>query len=383
MNQRADPDVIERPPPADPSFPASTQPAIPALQYDTRPPGITRRQMSYFLLLLTINTMLFAGFICLPTVSPMVKDWWADYQKRREQNKQAAAKSAKLQAALADCLAYSVPPDTLIYAEGADDAAKMLTADGRARSLPSEPPLVSPEGGRYSGNATRQLLVNTVWQPPVRRPRADALVNWLAAVSDSMRGAVPAETATVFLGEMKTPGGQRRLVCVSLAVDQKIIQFEGREGPHRAYRYELETRRMLSASVFNPQKPGLPVQTAMVVYQTPEQRTPIPPAPADPSSAPGRTIRPGQPWRIFAGQIDPADPSHLTIKYEIDGRAGVIDGRLNDGDRLMLTPRVGGLVSWTSASEYLWDMGIAPTTSPSRPAATTRDAVAPPGSPRR
>ena len=381
MNQRADTDVIERAPPTEASFPDSTQPAVPALQYDARPPGITRRQMSYFLLLLTINTMLFAGFICLPTVSPMVKDWWADYQKRREQNKQAAAKAAKVQAALAECLAYSVPPDTMVYAEGAQDAAKMLTTDGRARSLLSEPPMVSPEGGRYGGNATRQLLVNTVWQPPVRRQRAAAIENWMTALLGNMHPSVPPETATVFLGEMKTPGGNRRLVCVSLAVDQKIIQFEGREGTLRSYRYELDTRRLLGAAVFDPQKAGPPVHTAMVIHEPPGQRTIIPPPPDDPSlTPPPRTIKPNVTWRIFAGQIDPADASHLTIGYEIDGKAGVIDGRLNDGDRLMFTPRTGGLMSWTNSSEYVWDLGVALTTRPSPAAATTRDAIAPPGS---
>jgi hypothetical protein len=34
--------------------------------------------------------------------------------------------------------------------------------------------------------------------------------------------------------------------------------------------------------------------------------------------------------RFYAGQVDPADASHFTIRYELGGKAGLIDGRLND-----------------------------------------------------
>jgi hypothetical protein len=34
--------------------------------------------------------------------------------------------------------------------------------------------------------------------------------------------------------------------------------------------------------------------------------------------------------RVYAGQADPADPSHFTIRYEVDGRPGTIDGHLTD-----------------------------------------------------
>jgi len=67
-------------------------------------------------------------------------------------------------------------------------------------------------------------------------------------------------------------------------------------------------------------------------------------------------------WRIFAGQADKGDRSHLTIAYDIDGRPGVIDGRLTDGDRLMLTPRAGRLGGWRSGEEYTWEMWEGPAT---------------------
>lgn len=64
-------------------------------------------------------------------------------------------------------------------------------------------------------------------------------------------------------------------------------------------------------------------------------------------SSPGRTVRhvgdssgvstvllclrsPSQHLRVFAGQPDPADPSHFTICYETAGARGIIDGWLRD-----------------------------------------------------
>ena len=38
----------------------------------------------------------------------------------------------------------------------------------------------------------------------------------------------------------------------------------------------------------------------------------------------------GPQLRLFAGQADPADESHFTIDYEVDGDRGTIDGWLRD-----------------------------------------------------
>jgi hypothetical protein len=42
---------------------------------------------------------------------------------------------------------------------------------------------------------------------------------------------------------------------------------------------------------------------------------------------------------IFAGQPDPNDPAHFTIRYRIWGQEDVLDGRLLDNDRVTLTAR--------------------------------------------
>jgi hypothetical protein len=41
--------------------------------------------------------------------------------------------------------------------------------------------------------------------------------------------------------------------------------------------------------------------------------------------------------RFFAGQVDPADDSHFTIRFERDQEKGIVDGWLtDDGDMRLL-----------------------------------------------
>lgn len=49
----------------------------------------------------------------------------------------------------------------------------------------------------------------------------------------------------------------------------------------------------------------------------------------------------GRPLRLYAGQPDPLDPSHFTMRYEIDGKPGTIDGRFEEGAAIHLIVRDG------------------------------------------
>ena len=64
--------------------------------------------------------------------------------------------------------------------------------------------------------------------------------------------------------------------------------------------------------------------------------------------------------RFFAGQIDPGDESHFTIRYQADGRDGVIDGWLKD-DGLRLRPREA---QWSFESGQAWRLLHGPATKP-------------------
>jgi hypothetical protein len=45
--------------------------------------------------------------------------------------------------------------------------------------------------------------------------------------------------------------------------------------------------------------------------------------------------------RLFAGQPDPNDDSHFTIRYEVDNQPGTIDGWLQADDTIKLQIRDG------------------------------------------
>lgn len=59
---------------------------------------------------------------------------------------------------------------------------------------------------------------------------------------------------------------------------------------------------------------------------------------------------PIRPLRFYAGQVDAGDAGHFTIRYELEGQPGVVDGRLNDtGDDLILR-----IVSGPATRPSLW-----------------------------
>ena len=51
-----------------------------------------------------------------------------------------------------------------------------------------------------------------------------------------------------------------------------------------------------------------------------------------------------EPFTLFAGQADPADPSRFTIGYTVAGKPGTIDGRLGSDGTAKLTIRDGPLL---------------------------------------
>jgi hypothetical protein len=56
---------------------------------------------------------------------------------------------------------------------------------------------------------------------------------------------------------------------------------------------------------------------------------------------------------MFAGMLDPADPTHCTIDYDLGGQRGVIDVYLTDDDFLRILPRSGRVTGGK------WEVGAA------------------------
>src|SRR5258706_647630 len=61
--------------------------------------------------------------------------------------------------------------------------------------------------------------------------------------------------------------------------------------------------------------------------------------PGTPGTAEEIRLTGGGHYRFFAGQPDPADPSHFTIPYDPHAKRGVIHDRVSTGAALALKPR--------------------------------------------
>ena len=51
--------------------------------------------------------------------------------------------------------------------------------------------------------------------------------------------------------------------------------------------------------------------------------------------------------RFYSAQLDPNDPSRFSIRYEMDGKTGTIDGKLEDDATLSLKLRDGPATQWS------------------------------------
>src|SRR5262245_57423402 len=60
---------------------------IKPLEYETTPNGVTRRQMSLLLLLVAVDSIVLIVFVSLPTLGPIIRQTWTDYQRRGEQRR--------------------------------------------------------------------------------------------------------------------------------------------------------------------------------------------------------------------------------------------------------------------------------------------------------
>jgi len=177
-------------------------------------------------------------------------------------------------------LAYAAPPDQVVFEGDPNRAATLIVSGryGRVAPLPwserYDPPLGATPG---NGAALHK-------PPPV-------VAMGLAAARD--------EHVVVFAHHRRSPGGRERLVVVV----------------GTCYIVHYEQGVTLRGQAYSPAGwiPGLRAQRTERLRDE-------------------QTVRAGlrQVLRVFAGQADPADESHFTIRYQMDGREGVVDGWLRD-----------------------------------------------------
>ena len=323
----------------------------PSLDY-AKPQGPSRRQFSLLLLLVFINTVMFAAFFCLPAISPIVKQTWADYQKRRTEQQKQQQRLAMLQ----QVKTYVAPTNQVVYEEDPAEIQKLYaeSSDWTAGRV------VTSTAPNYPSGPVAPIL--RAAPPPLAQ---------LQATAHDMIGGVFAHYGVAFVHARKDPTGREYLVCVTTSPQVNAL-FVRREESAETYRYVFDLKRNFDFAAMAVPASGAPrthIQMHLDVPGDSDGRVTY--TVRSDKARSGSTLSGGEPQtlhrsflRIHAGQPDPADPSHFTIPYVLNGKPGVIDGYLRANGRVMLEPREGQFLRWSSANSYRWELPATPTTRP-------------------
>ncbi len=195
------------------------------------------------------------------------------------------------------CMTYAAPAEQVVYDEGP-------TATGRVAAGAAVWYAASP---RPAGLAVQAMA-------SARRPPPPAAAVASADCWRQFGTLAPAwpwpDGAALFCHELRSVAGVRRLVIVQHVPTGNVERFV----------------------------PGLDVQ--VTVYQPATLlRPPLTSAVAVNYSGMVPYSRRPQALIIYAGQADPADPAHFTVRYQMWGQTDTLDGRLTDGGFVRLTPR--------------------------------------------
>ena len=181
------------------------------------------------------------------------------------------------------CLEFALPPDTIVYTDDPAEKARLLAAAGPDAGYTDRLPLVGP---------------------------TDALVHTPPAWS---KFEPTARTGIAFLHRLRSPGGKTRLVAV-----------EVRPTPTRDKTTDQKDLIAFGAQVIEPATLAGERRHVQLRGQVRLLEARIGKADC---------------FRLFAGQVDGADPSRFTIRYTHNGTPGILDGSLGDDERVVLLPR--------------------------------------------
>ena len=179
------------------------------------------------------------------------------------------------------CLSYTAPADQVVFD----------TDPGRIAKLASDSNYIVA-----GGMASRRRLTN--WD------------SYLARFRSLMGLARPANNPILFMHERKSPNGTVRLVVVERTAGLS-------EPAYFILGFDVDGLAIEPGTITRPphwQPFGWDID---VIY----------------NPGPHRDIR------IYAGQVDPADASHFTIRYESGGKTNIADGNLGDDGEVHLAAR--------------------------------------------
>jgi hypothetical protein len=202
------------------------------------------------------------------------------------------------------CMNYAMPRDAIAYEEEPTAAAQLLKS-------PEYSPYPLRRSPGYKLPATpvqAAALVPPCWRSltTLAKPPTGS---FFFPGSPSARAA----SAIIFLHERVSPVGHHRLVCVTYGPDTDTFQ------PAFIMGYDYVASVASPASWVRPISPPLIYFGPFDVRSTWQKHPPL--------------------VRVYAGQPDPADPAHFTVRYQMWGQEDVLDGRLQDDDHVSLMPR--------------------------------------------
>jgi hypothetical protein len=305
-----------------------------SLSYERSAGGISRWQFRLLLLLLVANLAITVQTAYAPQLASQVRQWWAD--------RQAARKVAALQS---QAWSWTESQGKVVWDDDPQTAAALLGGAGYHRACVPQ----SVVNGNYP--------FLTGWPPgaAANPPPAGSQLFGFFPLDVGRRINSPDTQAVAFLHGLRSPSGAERLVYVFLTGYYDIgltrpLLVNGLAAPSTAFTAEV-TKRLRLVAV-----PCLPATGKTQPLQQDDGTAELEVVPAGagvvwtsmwdwspPTGArPGRvTLRPQNRWRFYTGQPDPADASHFTFDYDLDGRRGTIHGRLKDDGSVELKPDVG------------------------------------------
>jgi hypothetical protein len=207
----------------------------------------------------------------------------------------------KLLAAERECYHLKAPPNQLVYwFIGKSEETKAAIAADRGFDIPSGDGVISgPFGIRRPARWVQfeNLLRQNISKPPYRYSSFDRL-------------------PVIFVGQLKSPGNTRRLVSLEMHDDSV-----GFGVPDPAF---FITKVPPVPFI---REPTMEIQY-VDAYDSSQVRQFL-----DPNNFNGTDLR------LFAGQVDPKDPSHFTVQVHIDEKRQVIEGWLRDDGTVSLAIR--------------------------------------------
>jgi hypothetical protein len=203
------------------------------------------------------------------------------------------------------CLNFSMPTDAVVYEEEPTAAAQLL------RNPEYSPYILRREQDDKAPTAFIQAAALTphCWSTVCTIARIPFWARGYVAGGPSIGG--PA--SIIFLHERVSPSGHRRLVCLGYLPVCNTFQPAFIPG----FDYVVCVVRPVTWT-------GQPVLAPPHGYAI-EVKSSFPRHPPL--------------VRVYAGQPDPTDSSHFTVRYRIWGQEDLLDGRLQDDDTITLTPR--------------------------------------------